>query len=133
MNTPAMDYLTTRESTDIGSDIADLMDDTQVSREITYRDYQSASRTVSTGAYTTTYSDSTIRGVRTDLSAREVRAGEGLYQMGDLRYVLAQSDLSGITPVREDRIVDGSTTYELIAWSADPISMMWVVVARRVK
>lgn len=133
MNTPTTDYLTARESTDIGNDVADLMDDTHVSREITYRDYQSVSRTVSTGVYTTTYSDSTIRGIRTDLSAREVRAGEGLYQMGDLRYVLAQSDLSGIAPVREDRIVDGSTTYEIIAWAADPINMMWVVVARRVK
>ena len=132
MNTPTTDYLTARESTDITNDVADLMDDTNVSRAITYRDYQSVSRTVSTGVYTTTYTDSEIRGIRTELSAREVRAGEGLYQMGDLRYVLAQSDLSA-TPVREDRIVDGTTTYELIAWSADPINMVWTVIARRVK
>ena len=132
MNTPVVDYLTTRESTDITNDVADLMDDTQVSRAITYRDYQSATKTVSTGAYTTTYSDASIRGIRTEVSAREVGAGEGLYQMGDLRYLLAQSDLSA-TPTREDRIVDGSTTYEVIAWEADPISMTWTIIARRVK
>ena len=132
MNTPTTDYLTAREATDITNDVADLMDDTNVSRSITYRDYQSVSRTITTGAYTTTYTDSEIRGIRTELSAREVRAGEGLYQMGDLRYVLAQSDLS-VTPVREDRIVDGTTTYELIAWSADPINVVWTVIARRVK
>lgn len=132
MNTPTTDFLTALEATDVTNDVADLMDDTHVSRAITYRDYQSATKTVSTGAYTTTYSDSSIRGIRTEVSAREVGAGEGLYQMGDLRYLLAQSDLSA-TPVREDRIVDGTTTYEVIAWSADPVNMTWVVVARRVK
>jgi len=132
VNTPVVDYLTTRESTDITNDVADLMDDTQVSRAITYRDYQSVSHTVSTGTYTPTYTDLSVRGVRTGLSAKEVAAGAGLYQMGDLRYFLAQSDLSA-TPTREDRIVDGSTTYEVIAWEADPISMTWTIIARRVK
>src|SRR3990172_3704055 len=108
------------------------MDDTQVSRAITYRDYQSVSHTVSTGTYTPTYTDLSVRGVRTGLSAKEVAAGAGVYQMGDLWDFLAQSGLSA-TPTREDRIVDGSTTYEVIAWEADPISMTWTIIARRVK
>ena len=107
------------------------MDDTQISRSITYRDFQSKTRTLSTGAYTSTYTDSAIRVVRTELSAREVRAGQGLFQQGDLRYLLAQSDLS-VTPHREDRIVDGSDTYEVLHWAAAPITATWNVFARRV-
>ena len=131
MREPATDFLSVIESTDIADDVADLMDDTQISRSITYRDFQSKTRTLSTGAYTSTYTDSAIRVVRTELSAREVRAGQGLFQQGDLRYLLAQSDLS-VTPHREDRIVDGVDTYEVLHWEADPINVTWNVFARRV-
>ena len=132
MNTPTTDFLTARESTDITNDLADFMDDQQVSRAITYRDYQSVTRTVSTGAITPVYTDSSIRGVRTELNAQQVIAGGGLYQAGDFHYMIAQSDLSA-TPNREDRIVDGADTYEIVHWAADPLSMTWRVIARRVK
>ena len=131
MNEQAMDFLLASQSSLITTDLGDLMDDADVSTAITYRDYQSRTRTPSTGAYAATYTDSAIRAVRTELGAREIAAGAGLYQVGDAAFMLAQSDLPA-TPHREDRIVHGSDTYEVIAWQSDPISKTWRVVARRV-
>lgn len=131
MNRETLDMLLAAERTEISDSLADLIDDTHVSAAITYRDWQSKTRTPSTGAFTNTYTDYSIRAVRGELSAREVQAGAGLYQVGDIEFMIAQSDLS-ITPHREDRITSGSTTYEVIDWKADPLDMTWTVIARRV-
>lgn len=133
MKREATEFLTTFEATEIASDVADLMDDTDLTVSITYRDYQSSTRTLTTGVYTPTYTDYAIRCLQDALSAREVKAGEGLYEHGDLRFTFAQSDVSGVTPTREDQIVLGSETYEVVWWREDPISSMWEVVARKVK
>ena len=132
MNTSALNFLTSDESDAIVGDVAALMDDTDVSRAITYRDFVSMTRTPSTGASTPSYTNYTIRGVRTDLSAREVAAGAGLYQIGDIEYIFAQSDLP-IVPHREDRIFDDPYTYEVIHWASDPLSVKHHIIARRVK
>jgi len=128
------DFLSTTEVADIERDVSDLMDDVHLSVVLTYRDFLSMTRTVSTGAFTPAYQDTQIRGIRNEVSAREVAAGAGLYQVGDIAFLVAQSDLPNVTaPVREDRLQVEGTTYELVHWSGDPISRLWRLIARRVK
>ena len=132
MNREAWDFLTGDERTAILDDVDELLDDTNLSVAITYRDFQSVTHTLTTGAYVTVYTDIALRALRSLLSAHEVAAGPGLYQMGDLAFLVAQAHL-GVTPVREDRIVLGADTYELVTWTAGPIGATWRLVARRVK
>lgn len=131
MNVPTPDFLTAGERSLIGADVAALMDDTELSVAVTYRDFVSRALTPATGAYTETYSDLAIRAVRNVLSQRELALAEGLYQAGDVRFLFARSDLT-ITPAREDRIVHGGVTYEPRTWDTDPVGAFWNVVARRV-
>ena len=133
MNNPTTDFLTAAEKALITSDVVFFNQDDEVGRDIEYKDFQSRTRTPSTGAMAPVYSDYDIRATRISLTAREIVAGNGLFQQGDVRYMLAQAQIPGVTPHREDRIVDGSDTYEVVDWSADPISATWNVVARRVK
>lgn len=134
MRQSTLDFLSTSELAGIEQDVSNLMDDSHVTVVLTYRDFQSATRTPSTGAYTATYQDTQIRGVRTSLSAREIAAGAGLYQVGDIMFLVAQSDLPNVAaPTREDRLQIEGTTYELVHWAGDPLSRTWRLVARRVK
>lgn len=131
MNQERMDYLTTYERGRISADVRDLLDDADLSVAITYKRFVSRVLTPSTGQYTTTYTNLGIRAIRNELSAKEVVAGAGQYQMGDVHYMIAVADQSQ-APSREDRIVEGSDTFEVRAWYADPLKAVWDVVARKV-
>jgi len=131
MNRDAMDYLTSEELVDIGADVADLLDDTQITVAITYRDFQSRVFTPGAGTAVATYTDTTTRAVRSKINAQEVQASQGLYQSTDVVFLLAQSDVP-VTPHREDRLVIGSTTYEVLVWQGDALGATWRLVARQV-
>lgn len=131
MNRETLDFLSAEESTLISDDLADLMDDTTVSVAATYKDFVSRTFSPSAGTTTATYTDTALRGVRTTLGARELAAGNGLYQVGDVAFLLAQSDLA-VTPHREDRMVVGALTYEVLTWQQDALGKTWRVVAREV-
>lgn len=131
MNREALDFLDAIERADIVSDIGDLLDDAQVSVAVTYRDFQSRTFDAAAGTAASTYTDTATRAVRVELGAREIQAGAGLYQVGDVAFILAQSDLAA-TPHREDRIVSGGVTYEVLTWAADALGLMWRVVARAI-
>jgi hypothetical protein len=132
MNRETHDFLSAAELASIQSDTDDLMSDVHVSVAITYRDFQGLVRDPKTGTSTTTYTDTNLRALRRTLSAREVQAGAGLFQVGDLHLRIAKTDLP-ITPLREDRIVVGSDTYEVVFWDTGTLGLTWLVVARRVK
>ena len=128
----ALDMLTVTEKNTIVSDIGATVDDTDLSQAATYRDYVSNAFTPSTGAYTPTYTDTTLRVLRGRVSLQEIAASGGLYQRGDVRFLVDRVDLT-VTPTREDRLVLGGDTYEIVDWSTDPISALWLIVARLVK
>lgn len=130
MNSPTPDFLLARESTLIGTDIAALLDDQQLSVAVTYKEYTGRTFTPTTGATTNAYTSTALRAVRTSLSARELAAGAGVYQAGDVKFTFARSDLTW-TPQLQDRIVEDGVTYSLVNWQTDILSMLWIVVARR--
>ena len=130
MNSTSPDFITSRESTLIGTDVAALLDDTQLSVEVTYKEYTGRTFTPSTGATVNAYTSSTLRAARTTLSARELAAGTGIYQAGDVKFMFARSDLT-LTPQLQDRIVIDGVTYSLVNWQTDILAMFWFVIARR--
>ncbi len=128
---PIGDFLTTDEASLMSADVAGLMDDTTLSVSISYRDVGAPTFTPSTGAMTANETAYAIRAIRNVVSTRELAAALGKFQQGDVRYLIARSDLT-ITPSREDRIVDSDDTYELIDWNTDPLRLVWRVYARKV-
>ena len=131
MTLPKTDFLSGEELTQVGADIVDLLGDTQISAAITYRRFTGNAFTPATGANTPSYTDTSLRAIRNAIPAREVAASEGLYKMKDLRFIIARAELSG-EPTKDDRIVDGSDTYDLVDWDSDPVGVLWRIVARKV-
>lgn len=131
---PTMDFLTSDERDLVAADVSDLMDDPHISVAVNYLDVGAPTFTPSTGAMTANNVSHALRAVRNVLSAREVGAAQGKYQMGDVRYLLerAHLDALGIVPVTEDRITEEGMAYEFIHFDTDPLGVVWRIVARRV-
>lgn len=126
-----LDFLMPSEVTLIASDLTSLFSDPQLSPTITYRSYVSRTFVPHTGAMTFTYTDYTLGAVRNEMPSREVAASQGLYRMGDLRFIINRSELS-VQPNKDDQIVDGTRQYDLVSWDSDPIQGLWRIVARLV-
>src|SRR5574339_596696 len=105
-----VEFLFTAERALMTADAAGLMNDTDISLAMTYRDFQSKTFTPSTGQTTPTYTDSAVQGIQNAIPAREVEASNGLYQMGDIRLTFARSQLT-IIPNKEDLIVLDGQSY----------------------
>lgn len=113
------------------ADVADLLGDTHLSVPVTYRAFGGTTFTPSTGAATRTFTNTTLRAIRNAIPTREVVASDGLYRQGDLRFILQRAALP-TEPTKDDHLVDGAKTYDVIDWDSDPISVLWRIVAREV-
>jgi hypothetical protein len=131
MTLPRTDFLSVEELAQIRQDVRDLFADSQIAVPITYRSFQSSTFTPGTGAYTKTFTDTALTAVRNMVPEREVAAGQGLFQAGDLRFIIARA-LLPTSPAKEDELVDGASTYNVVAWDTDPVGALWRVVARKV-
>ena len=127
----SFNFLTTAERALMQQDGSDLTTNPILSPPITYRSYQSRTFTPSTGAYVATYGDTTVGAIRSELSSREVAASQGLYQQGDLRFVILRAALTP-APGKEDKIIADGAEYDVKGWDSDPIALLWRIVARRV-
>lgn len=116
----------------IAGDVVDLMGDPSLAVTITYKAFQSRTFTPETGASTVTYADTTLGAIRNEIPSKEVQAAAGLYQQGDLRFIIARAQLIP-APGREDLILDAGIVYNLVAWDSDPVSALWRIVARKVR
>ena len=130
MNQTKPAFLLPEELAMIRSDLVELMADNELNVSTTYRDFQGETFTPSTGAVTPSYTDYSLKAIMIELRAREVRAGNGLYQLGDFRFHYNAQELI-VEPAREDRIVYDGHTYELVKWYSDTIKGLWSIVARR--
>lgn len=137
MTLPKLDFLTPSELAQIGGDVAALLVEPQVSVALTYRRYTGQTFTPSTGANTPTYTDTALRAVRVDVSAREVAAAGGLYRQGDVRFLVPRVVVAGVValpiePAKDDRLVVDGATYDLVDWASDQLGLTWRLVARGV-
>lgn len=126
-----MDFLLADERTLMFADVADLVTDGQLGVALLYKDVGAPVLDVTTGQYTPTVTEYAIQAVRSEVVAGEALASGGKYQMGDVRYLVARNTLTA-TPTREDRIVEGTDTYEIVDWRSDPIGLTWRIIARKV-
>jgi hypothetical protein len=124
-------YLSAGDRAQMASDLTALTADVRLGVAVTYRDHTGRTFTPSTGAYAGTYTETAIRAVRTLLTDKELRAGDGAYQAGDVVFLFDRVSLT-VTPAREDRIVQGGVTYEVLASDTDPAGLLWRIVARKV-
>ena len=108
-----------------------LVNDLDIGLSVVYRSFQGETFTPSTGAGTSTFTDYTIQIIQNAISAGEIRAAGGLYQMGDIRFLIARSTLP-VSPSKEDLILLGAETYNLVKWDTDPLNLLWRLVARKV-
>ncbi len=136
---PPLDFVMPSEVALIQADAHGVVADPQLGVSITYRSYQSRTFTPSTGVWTPTYADqstivdgSPLRAIRSLINAREAAASQGIYQAGDVRYLITRADLLTV-PGTDDRVVEGAYTYDMVDWQSDPVSAFWRLVMRRVK
>lgn len=127
---PAPPFLLPSELTQMSVDAAALLADPQITVPVTYKDLLSEAFVPATGVKTRTYVDYACRALRNAVPAREVAGAPGLYETGDLRFTVLRVALGGNTPSRDDLLVDGALTYDIVSWDSDPVSLLWRIVAR---
>jgi hypothetical protein len=125
-----MDFLTVGERALMQQDGTDLLANIRLAPPITYRSFVSRVFTPSTGATTATYDDTVLGAIKSDLSAREVAASGGLYQQGDLNFVILRAALAP-APGKEDKLLVDGAEYDVRSWASDPINLLWRLIARR--
>lgn len=127
-----MDFLTAREKTLITEDFGDLTNDTQTGISVTYKSFTSkAAFNPQSGSIVSTYASSTIQAFRSPLTDKEVFESGGRYQLGDIRYLVAVSDISN--PKKDDEITDSGKLRLVYEHSTDPLSIFHSIIARNLK
>jgi len=129
---PTATFLPQADRDQIQADAEALFVDARVIVPVTYRDFLGETFDPETGVKARTYTDLALNAIRNAVPAREVQAAAGLYATGDLQFTLVRRLLGAITPTRDDLLVDGTTTYDLISWDSDPLGLLWRIVARKV-
>lgn len=125
----ATDFLTAEEKTLIVADFGDLINDPEVGVDITYEVFVSKGAfNPSTGQVTLTFTSFPLRAFRSALRDREIAESGGLYQSGDVRYLIRRSDV--VAPKKDDRIIDGIKTRYVIEVGTDVSDTFHAVVGR---
>lgn len=131
MQSPRMDALSTFEKTALRSTLQDILTDSDVTTAITYRTFTSESVNHKTGAITRDEDDASVNAVRREMTNAEVDRSGGTLKITDRWFLVDQADLSA-EPKKSDRIIEGSTEYEVIMWRGGVLGLVWEVAARKV-
>lgn len=115
----------------IASDLAIPLSDLPAS--ITYRSRtEEPTFDPETGKVVEAFTDFAIQAVRGMYSAREVGASGGSLEVGDVYFHIRVSDLTAVAPKKTDEVVDGSETFNVIAWELDDAEVLYKVSARKI-
>lgn len=126
-----IDFVLPDEVTLMQQDAAGVTADPQLGLTITYRSYTGRTFVPSTGAWTPNYTDQALRAIRNNLKASEIAASGGVYQEGDVRYLIAKAIA---TPGTDDKVEDSDgVLFDMVQWDTDPANLFWRLVMRRVK
>lgn len=135
-----MAILSTTELNSIISDIRTIIEDDTISTSITYHLSGStvADWDPTDGVIPAMYAASAVSSFKSSYSLEEVELSGGEIQLGDLKFILMLSAVSGILST-EDRIVEASqdgyqsaTTYELVAITRDPLDIAYFLQCRTI-
>lgn len=70
------------------------------------------------------------RGLLQPMTLREVEAGAGAYQLGDVRLRVMASALS-VPPNTDTTFTDGDHIYAVLTAQRDPLQLHWLLTGRR--
>ena len=132
MNMPSGDVLSVYEKAAILACIREGIDDAQMKVAITYSLLTSTSLDFDTGALTRTETDLSLNALRRIMTEKEVSIAPEFLQVGDREYLLDFADFSGSIPSKNDQITDGTDVLGIIMWQADPLDLVYRVVARQI-
>jgi hypothetical protein len=85
-----------------------------------------------TGEVVEAFTDFSIQALRGMYSAKEVGLSGGALEMGDVYFHIRVSDLPDTAPKKTDRIVDGSESFNVIAWTLDDAEILYKVSVRKI-
>ena len=127
------DWVNPLELETVKADALAMVNDPQLGRPAVFKSQvQGTTFNPATGAYTSTYTETSLNVLRGELSIAEVKNSAGLYQPGDVRFTIAQQSLTQ-DPGREDRLVLDGETFEVLTSREDPLSAVWTLVGRKVQ
>lgn len=99
----------------------------------TYKRWTTAGTTDSMGGYgAATYTDTTITGLKSGYSSREVAASGGLISPGDCKFMIQASSLT-TAPNTKDRVTLGGVTYDMVNFRTDPATATYTLQLRERK
>lgn len=114
----------------MAADFQRMLDDLPAA--ITYRSVESAEYVPSSGSVVREWTDVPLNAIRQDLNEKAIALGHGVFLIGDVIFLVAVSDLGAVTPKGDDRIIDGSTTFEVAGWTLEEDENVYRIHARRV-
>lgn len=131
MDAPQPDYLTSAEKTALSDSVGSLLDDTEITVEVTYEAHGGSSVNLESGDVTDSDDTATFQAGRREVTAEEAERSGGRLEVRDRIYVFEQENLptGHDTPGQQDRIVEGGSTYQVKSWQSDVLSDVFVVVA----
>ena len=84
-----------------------------------------------TGAATPASTPHNIKGMREELSVKEIGESHGRYEFGDVRFIVRGID-AGYQITARDWIVDIGLTFELVSVELDPTHRVWFLIGREI-
>ncbi len=134
-----MTILTAEEITDLTSDIREIIEDVELSTTITYK---LSGSTVSdwdptNGVIPDMYTTSSVSAFKGSYNLKDMEAGQGLIELGDTKFIIMTSDVSGVLSV-DDMIVESAssvqsaTTYQIKGTKFDPYALVYFLQSRAI-
>ena len=125
-----MALLSTQDLSQIRSDIRDIVHDTSINTTVKYRqyvgeDFYNPQDQMYGNPYTDWSGVSAIKGLVTQKEFDKVGGG---IEIGDTKFVIMQSDVSGTLSV-SDRVVESGATYEIRKLNVDPLDLVYLIYA----
>ncbi len=134
-----MTILTASELVDLASDIREVLEDVELSTTITYK---LSGSTVSDwdptdGIIPDMYTASSVSAFKGSYNLKDMEAAQGLIELGDVKFIIMLSDVSGVLSV-DDMIVESAsnvqsaTTYQIKGTKFDPYELVYFLQSRAI-
>jgi len=129
MNNPRLNVLDNFLKEELRSSLRDIIDDSEMKVEITFKNLTASAFDTDTGVTTRTETSDTVNAIARTVSERDIDDYPGQYQEGDRIYLIDQADLTN-APTTQDRVTEGSVTREVVRVADEPLDFIYEVLAR---
>ena len=121
--------------------VAPIIRDDNISVDITYRRFNSASSTAgfdpTTAILPSMYTESSVSAFKGGYTLDEVEKSNGLLEAGDVKFIVLNQDVTGVLSVDDEvfenlsgSTIQSSTTYQIKSINRDPLNLLSFLQAR---